>query len=91
MKISLINFAILLTFIGLFIFVWIPTAESKGGGTGYKGSKQPECGRICTWRKQQEKASSSNSGSSWGGTGSSGSGSSSGGTGSSNDSPGNIF
>ena len=75
MSINFISFASLLTFIGLFIFVWTPTVESKGGGTGYKPSKQPNrCDRICTWKKQQEKGRSSNSGSSSGGTGSSRSG-----------------
>ena len=77
MKINFMNFAILLTFIGLFIFIWTPAVESKGGGgggrgggTGYIGSKQSDCDRICAWRKQQERGSSSNSGSSSSGSGS---------------------
>ena len=55
MAINFINFASLLTFIGLFIFVWTPTVESKGGGTGSSSSG----------------AGSSGSGSSSDGTGSS--------------------
>ena len=70
MLIHFAEVAIIFTFIGLFLLVWTPVVESKGGGTGYKPSKTDYGSREDAWKKQQERGTGHSAGSSSSGTGS---------------------